>query len=108
MREALLILERRHQHLFGKAQKHGRAGRCGDTHGGDHAIQRERADHGQPLPLTMRDLADGPPSAGEPGASPAARSQPPTVPFLSLPEMLAATVAEYAGAIWGATACPVG
>ena len=48
--------------------------------------------------------ADGPPSAGEPGASPAARSQPPTVPFLSLPEMLAATVAEYAGAT-AFTAC---
>ena len=57
----------RHQHLLGKGQEH-RCARCdGDAHRRHHAVQGQGADHGQSLPVAMRDLADSPlPARGRP------------------------------------------
>src|SRR5215213_5004238 len=63
--------QRRRQDLLDEGQEHRRAGRGGDAHAGDHAVEGERADHGQPLPSAPRHLTGRPPAA--PGASVGAR-----------------------------------
>ena len=42
-----------------KARNTRRAGCRGDAHAGDHAVERKRAEHGQPLPVPPRHLAHG-------------------------------------------------
>ncbi len=64
------VVQGRHQHLLGEGQKHG-AARCdSDAHRRHHAVQRKRADHGQSLPVAMRNLADRPLPARGPAVAP--------------------------------------
>jgi hypothetical protein len=59
------------QDLLHEGQEHRRAGRRGDAHAGDHAaVERERADDGEPLPAPPGHLAGRPPPARGAGVGP--------------------------------------
>ena len=53
------LAQRRDQDLLGEGEEDRRAGRGGDAPAGDQAVERERADHGQPLPPPPGHLAHG-------------------------------------------------
>jgi hypothetical protein len=54
------VAQRGDEDLLGEGEEDGRAGRGGDAPAGDHAVEREGADHGQPLPAPPGQLARGP------------------------------------------------
>jgi hypothetical protein len=64
------LAQRRDQDLLGEGEEDGRAGRGGDAPARDQAVEREGADHGQPLPPPPGHLAHGALSPGGAGVGP--------------------------------------
>ena len=64
------LAQRRDQDLLGEGEEDRRAGRGGDAPARDQAVERERADHGQPLPPPPGHLAHGALSPGGAGVGP--------------------------------------
>ena len=61
------LAQRGDQDLLREGQEDGRAGRGGDAPAGDDPVERERADHGQPLPPPPGHLAHRAPPLGGAG-----------------------------------------